>query len=175
MTSHTPPSRRRSTWAPHLHGFVPQSTGTSPNERSHVRSECPVQLPRGAPRAATSRRETCMWPLEFLLRRREETDGVMRPEGPGAGVQYALDLSETGYCGLHTTAHASADQPGLLARAAPGAGVAMWVTRDAANLAAPERVRQSACANEGADNLSIVPGDPQRRLCPCDTKPGTGL
>ncbi len=36
------------------------------------------------------------------------------------------------------------------------------VARATANLAAPERVRQSACANEGADKLSSGVGDPFR-------------
>ena len=39
------------------------------------------------------------------------------------------------------------------------------VTRTAANLAATERARQSACATEGADKLSIGPGDRRRRPC----------
>jgi hypothetical protein len=43
----------------------------------------------------------------------------------------------------------------------------MWVARDAANLEATERARQLSGANEGANKLSLVPGDPQRRPVPC--------
>jgi AICAR transformylase/IMP cyclohydrolase PurH len=36
------------------------------------------------------------------------------------------------------------------------------VTRTTANLSAPERVQQSACASEGAGKLSIGAGHPSR-------------
>src|ERR1022692_1588264 len=53
------------------------------------------------------------------------------------------------------------------------AGVVTTVTRDAANLVATERARQSACANEGADKLSGGPGDRRRRPCLCPPSAGS--
>ena len=122
-TSQTPPSRRtidvgRQTSADPSH----QSTGTSPNERSHVlvRSAW-CNSSRG--RAASSDQPAgnvyvAIGTFAEMWRRRVcEIDAVA-----GAGVQYAPDLSETGYCGRHMSAP-------YLCFASQGQGAALRVTR----------------------------------------------